>query len=255
MSSNSFLYMLDVAALIHTANFHVDVIFSAQNCSDDLTNEEIKIAFPLRVLDTAVFHLIGAKVEIAYGPCITIAGVSHVIVRGIGIHESAPGKPGLVRSTNHVGHRLGSDGDAISVFASSYVWIDHCYLARCLDGLIDVIHASTAITISNNYFQQHDELMYTIGGSANPTILSEGNYFTAPNDPYFKQVTKRDTDAHRKNWKWRSSRDIFQNGAYFVPSGWGTCSPGYTPAQYFGVAPGGLVPALTSDSGPWHQYS
>ncbi|KAK6932760.1 hypothetical protein RJ641_002384 [Dillenia turbinata] len=80
---------------------------------------------------------------------------------------------------------------------------------------------------------------------ADPTILSEGNYFTAPNDPYFKQVTKIDTDAYRKNWKWRSSRDIFQNGAYFVPSGSGTCSPDYTPAQ----APEGLVPALASDAG------
>ncbi|KAK6917775.1 Pectate lyase [Dillenia turbinata] len=244
----------------------------------------------------------GPKVEIAYGPCITIAGVSHVIVHGISIHDCTPGKPGLVRSTpNHVGHRLGSDGDAISVFASSYVWIDHCYLARCADSLIDVIHASTAVTISNNYFQQHDEVMllghndqyiadkimrvtvvynhfgrglvqrmprvrfgyahvannkydewleYAIGGSADPTILSEGNYFTAPNDPNLKQVTKRDTNAYWKNWKWRSSKDIFHNGAYFVPSGWGTCSPAYTPAQHFSVAPGGLVPALTSDAGP-----
>ncbi|KAK6932762.1 Pectate lyase [Dillenia turbinata] len=193
----------------------------------------------------------GAKVEIAHGPCITIADVSHVIVHGISIHDCTPGKPGLVRSTpNHVGHRLGSDGDAITVFASSYVWIDHCYLARCFDGLIDRmprVRFGYAHVANNKY----DEwLMYAIGGSADPTILSEGNYFTAPNDPYFKQVTKRDTDAYWKNWKWRSSRDIFQNGAYFVPSGWGTCSPGYTPAQYFSVAPGGLVPALTSDSGP-----
>lgn len=30
--------------------------------------------------------------------------------------------------------------------------------------------------------------MYAIGGSANPTILSEGNYFIAPNNPNAKQV-------------------------------------------------------------------
>lgn len=101
----------------------------------------------------------GAKVEIAYGPCISIQGVSHVIIHGISIHDCKPGKSGLVRSTTmHVGHRLGSDGDAISIFTSSHVWIDHCFLASCTDGLIDVIHASTAITISNNYFSHHDKV-------------------------------------------------------------------------------------------------
>jgi len=84
----------------------------------------------------------GAKVEIAYGPCITVQGVSHVIIHGISIHDCKPGKSGLVRSSpTHVGRRGGSDGDGISVFASSNVWIDHCFLARCADGLIDVIHA------------------------------------------------------------------------------------------------------------------
>ena len=101
----------------------------------------------------------GARVAIANGPCITIQGVSHVIVHGISIHDCKPGEAGMVRSTpDHVGYREGSDGDAISIFASSNIWIDHCFLARCTDGLVDVIHASTAVTISNNYFTQHDKV-------------------------------------------------------------------------------------------------
>lgn len=101
----------------------------------------------------------GAKVEIAYGPCITVQGVSHVIIHGISIHDCKPGKAGLVRDTvSHVGQRHGSDGDAIAIFASSYIWVDHCFLARSTDGLIDIIHASTAVTISNNYFSQHDKV-------------------------------------------------------------------------------------------------
>lgn len=101
----------------------------------------------------------GAKVEIAYGPCITIQDAIHVIIHGISIHDCTPGKPGLVRSSPvHVGHRQGSDGDAISVFASSYVWIDHCKLSHCYDGLVDVTHASTAVTISNSYFINHDKV-------------------------------------------------------------------------------------------------
>ncbi|XP_041028383.1 putative pectate lyase 2 [Juglans microcarpa x Juglans regia] len=244
----------------------------------------------------------GAKVDIANGPCITVQNVSHVIIHGISIHDCKPGKAGLVRSSpTHVGDRQGSDGDAISIFASSHVWIDHCFLSRCTDGLIDVIHASTAVTISNNYFSQHDKvmllghndkfsadrtmrvtvvfnrfgagliermprvrfgyahvannkyeewLMYAVGGSADPTILSEGNYFIASSTSFAKQVTKREAGGAWKNWKWRSSRDVFVNGAYFVPSGWGSCSPVYTRTQSFDVAHGLMVPALTSDAGP-----
>ncbi|KAG6755767.1 hypothetical protein POTOM_039172 [Populus tomentosa] len=243
----------------------------------------------------------GAKVEIAYGPCITIQGVSHVIIHGISIHDCKPGKSGRVISTpTHVGKRGGSDGDAIAIFASSNVWIDHCYLARCTDGLIDVIRASTSITISNNYFSQHDKVMllghndgytadkvmkvtiafnrfgsgliermprvrfgyahvannrydewqmYAIGGSANPTIFSEGNYFIARNGNS-KQVTKREVKNGWTNWKWRSSKDVFMNGAYFVQSGYGSCAPLYSKTQSFTVAPGSLVPALTSGAGP-----
>ncbi|KAL0012302.1 hypothetical protein SO802_007410 [Lithocarpus litseifolius] len=244
----------------------------------------------------------GAKVEIAYGPCITVQGVSHVIIHGISIHDCKPGKSGLVRSSpTHVGHRRGSDGDAISIFASSYVWVDHCFLAHCTDGLIDIIHASTAITISNNYFSQHNKVMllghndnftadkimritiafnhfgaglvqrmprvrfgyahvannkyeewrmYAIGGSSNPTIFSEGNYFVASNLRFSKQVTKREASNGWKNWKWRSSKDVFLNGAYFVQSGWGNCDPYYSQAQSFVVANGLMVPALTSSAGP-----
>ncbi|TKY50866.1 pectate lyase 16 [Spatholobus suberectus] len=61
--------------------------------------------------------------------------------------------------------------------------------------------------------------MYAIGGSANPTIFSEGNYFMASNDSAAKQVTKRETTEKWNNWKWSSFQDEFLNGAYFVPSG------------------------------------
>ncbi|XP_061345534.1 putative pectate lyase 2 [Gastrolobium bilobum] len=243
----------------------------------------------------------GAKVEITNGPCITIQGVSHVIIHGISIHDCKPGEAAMVRSTpEHVGHRQGSTGDAICIFASSNIWIDHCFFSRSADSLIDVIHASTAVTISNNYFTHHDEvmllghsdeysadrimrvtvafnhfasglvermprvrfgyahvvnnyyngwLMYAIGGSADPTIFSEGNYFIASNATAAKEVTKRES-GNWNYWKWRSFQDEFLNGAYFVPSGYGSCNPLYSPAQTFVAAPASLVPSLTLNAGP-----
>ncbi|EFJ32208.1 hypothetical protein SELMODRAFT_407495 [Selaginella moellendorffii] len=102
----------------------------------------------------------GANVEIAHGPCITIQYVSHVIVHGIAVHDCKPGGPAMVRSsTTHFGWRTVSDGDGISIFGSNNIWVDHCTLARCTDGLIDAIMASTDITISNNHFSDHDKVM------------------------------------------------------------------------------------------------
>jgi pectate lyase len=62
-------------------------------------------------------------------------------------------------SPGHYGWRTRSDGDGVSIFTASHIWVDHCTLSSCTDGLIDVIHESTAITISNNYMSHHDKVM------------------------------------------------------------------------------------------------
>jgi len=51
------------------------------------------------------------------------------------------------------------DGDAIRLVASTKVWIDHNTLYKCEDGLIDVTLGSTNVTISNNWFRDHDKVM------------------------------------------------------------------------------------------------
>ncbi|KAI3717459.1 hypothetical protein L1987_69093 [Smallanthus sonchifolius] len=93
--------------------------------------------------------------------------------------------------------------------------------------------------------------IYAIGGSANPTILSQGNRFVAPNERHLKQVTIRNNakEEEWKNWNWRSEKDVFENGAYFVASG---SDPQLTPEQQahmIEVAPGSDVPQLTSCAG------
>ncbi|CAK9140945.1 unnamed protein product, partial [Ilex paraguariensis] len=63
-------------------------------------------------------------------------------------------------------------------------------------------------------------------------------------------VTKREGKGGWKGWKWRSAKDKFVNGAYFVQSGWGSSAPLYSRTQSFTVAEGSMVPALTSNAGP-----
>ncbi|KAJ6821382.1 putative pectate lyase 5 [Iris pallida] len=244
----------------------------------------------------------GASVHIADGPCITVQYATNVIIHGLHIHDCRPGGNAYVRdSPRHYGWRTVSDGDGVSIFGGSHVWVDHCSLSSCHDGLVDAIHGSTAITISNNYLTHHDKVMllghsdalvsdknmqvtiafnhfgegliqrmprcrhgyfhvvnndythwemYAIGGSAAPTINSQGNRFLAPNDRSAKEVTKREDTAERqwKKWNWRSEGDLMLNGAFFTPSGVGASSS-YARASSLGARPSSRVGTITVSAG------
>ncbi|CAI0442566.1 unnamed protein product, partial [Linum tenue] len=229
----------------------------------------------------------GASVHITGNGCLTLQYVSHVIIHNIRIFNCKP-------------YRGRSDGDGISLFGAQNVWIDHCTLSSCTDGLIDAIMGSTGITISNNYFSHHNEVMlmghddkyaldtgmqvtiafnrfgealvqrmprcrrgyihvvnndftywqmYAIGGSASPTINSQGNRYIAPADADAKEVTKRvDTSEDWTDWNWRTDGDIMVNGAFFVPSGAGM-SVQYEKASSLDPKSAGLVDQLTLNAG------
>lgn len=102
----------------------------------------------------------GANVRIAYGAGITIQFVRNVIIHNLHIHDvSASGGGNIRDAVDHVGFRTRSDGDGISIFGSSKVWIDHVSMSNCHDGLVDAIMGSTAITISNSHFTRHNEVI------------------------------------------------------------------------------------------------
>ncbi|KAG6665583.1 hypothetical protein I3843_02G148300 [Carya illinoinensis] len=244
----------------------------------------------------------GANVHIVGNGCITLQYVSNVIIHNIHVHHCKPsGNTNIRSSPTHVGWRGKSDGDGISISGARLIWIDHCSLSYCTDGLIDAIMGSTGITISNNYFSHHNDVMllghndryaldsgmqitiafnhfgdalvqrmprcrrgyihvvnndftqwemYAIGGSANPTINSQGNRYNAPPDQNAKEVTKRvDTDQNEwTSWNWRSEGDIMVNGAFFVPSGAGL-GPQYAMASSVEPKAAGLIDQLTMNAG------
>ncbi|KAG6423873.1 hypothetical protein SASPL_114278 [Salvia splendens] len=102
----------------------------------------------------------GFNVEIANGLCITIQGVTNIIVRDIYIHDCVQAGNAVVTDVpQHYKLRGISDGDGISIFGARDVWIDHCTLSHCHDGLIDVVSGSTAIRVSNNCMFEHSEVM------------------------------------------------------------------------------------------------
>ncbi|KAG6501270.1 pectate lyase-like [Zingiber officinale] len=245
----------------------------------------------------------GFNVRIIGGAGITLQYIHNIIISNIHIQDIKPGNGGMIRDSEvHWGFRTRSDGDGISIFGASNIWIDHVSMDNCGDGLIDAIMGSTAITISNSHFTQHNDvmlfgasdayspdailqitlafnhfgrglvqrmprcrwgfvhvvnndythwLMYAIGGSQHPTILSQGNRFIAPPNIFAKEVTKREYSPENvwKNWNWTSDGDLFQNGAVFIPSGVTPDKDGFLLKDLIKAKPGAFVTRLTRYSG------
>ncbi|KAF6171500.1 hypothetical protein GIB67_018024 [Kingdonia uniflora] len=252
------------------------------------SNMQIKLKEKLIIKSFKTIDGRGANVEIVGKGCLAVEFVSNIVIHNIHIHHCVP-------STGS----QKSDGDGISIIGSNHIWVDHCSLSYCRDGLIDVTEGSTAVTISNNYFTNHDKVMllghsdkfeadsgmqvtvafnhfgqnlvermprcrhgyfhvvnndytqwkeYAVGGSANPTINSQGNRYYAPDNSNLKQVTAR-MDADEKEWSrwnWRSDQDILVNGAFFVQSGGGKQ---YAKASSMDVKSPELIDSLTANAG------
>ncbi|RYP63277.1 hypothetical protein DL771_009348 [Monosporascus sp. 5C6A] len=104
------------------------------------------------------------------GPAVVVvdgklSGVAKVQVTS---NKSIVGKPGSstylppVAENMKISKALADYGDGITVQQSSNVWIDSCDLSGDLDhnkdyhdGLIDVVHASEWVTISNTYMHDY----------------------------------------------------------------------------------------------------
>ncbi|XAR50086.1 Pectate lyase [Bertholletia excelsa] len=248
----------------------------------------------------------GARVFIVGGAGLTLQYVTNVIVHGLYIKNIKSGSGGMIRdSPEHYGFRGQSDGDGVSIFGSSNLWLDHLSMTNCADGLIDAIMGSTGITISNCHFTHHNDvmllgahntdmqdkmmqvtlafnhfgkglvqrmprirlglvhvvnndythwLMYAVGGSANPTIISHGNRYLAPKNSFAKEITKREytEESEWKSWVWKSEGDFFVNGAFFVESGIPDQSKMIELSSLITAKPGSMASTLTRYAGAIH---
>ncbi|KAA8540736.1 hypothetical protein F0562_024345 [Nyssa sinensis] len=195
----------------------------------------------------------GASVHIAGGPCITIQFVTNIIIHGLHIHDCKQGgnAMAITISNNYMTHHdkvmLLGHSDSFVKDKSMQVTIAFNHfgeglvqrMPRCRHGYFHVVN--------NDY--THWE-MYAIGGSAAPTINSQGNRFLAPDNRFSKEVTKHEVapQSEWRNWNWRSEGDLLLNGAYFTPSGAGASSS-YAKASSLGARPSSLVGSITMAAG------
>ncbi|XP_006655782.2 pectate lyase-like [Oryza brachyantha] len=112
-------------------------------------------------------------------------------------------------------------------------------MPRCRFGFFHVVN--------NDYTHW---MMYAIGGNMNPTIISQGNRFRAPDDGELKEVTKREYTAYEeyKEWVWKSQGDLFLNGAFFNQSG-GRNERRYDQLDFIPAKHGSYVGQLTQFAG------
>ncbi|CAN1269823.1 Probable pectate lyase 15 [Linum perenne] len=209
----------------------------------------------------------GVNVHIAYGACLTIQFVTNVIIHGLHIHDCKPTGNAMVRSSpTHYGWRSMADGDAVSIFGSSHIWVDHNSLSNCADGLVDAVMGSTAITISNNFFTHHNEVIllghsdsYVRDKQMQVTIaynhFGEGLIQRMPRcrHGYFHVVNNDYT-----HWEMYAiggsanptinSGDLLLNGAYFTGSGT-RAGASYARASSLGAKPSSLVGMMTGTAG------
>ncbi|XP_020263169.1 probable pectate lyase 16 [Asparagus officinalis] len=120
----------------------------------------IKLRRPLLVSSYTAIDGRGANVRIENGDGFLLREVKNVIIHGLNFHHNQPTTAGpVVGPGGAVDDHGKSDGDAISIMHSNNIWIDHNTLSQGQDGLIDVTHGSTNVTISNNWFMDHDKVM------------------------------------------------------------------------------------------------
>jgi pectate lyase len=94
---------------------------------------------------------------IQFGSNKTVDGRGAAVrVRNYGFTISAGDSNVIVTNLTFIGNRMGSNNDAFQIAdAAQKIWIDHCDLSNYGDGLIDITHGATEVTVSWSVFSVH----------------------------------------------------------------------------------------------------
>ena len=123
-------------------------------------NMHITLQRPLLINSFTTIDGRGVDIHITGSSCLLVYQVIDVIIHGLRIHHCKSQPPSSVMGPNSKVILLGQmDGDAIWLVTARKVWINHNTLYECQDGLLDVTHGSTDVTIFNNWFKNQDKIM------------------------------------------------------------------------------------------------
>lgn len=81
-------------------------------------------------------------------------GVSNIVIRNLTIRDAR---------------------DAIALRGTHHVWVDHCQLSDCGDGLLDITNQSDFVTVSWTRFSDHHKTMLINSGTSKPEDMGHLN--------------------------------------------------------------------------------
>ncbi|UCD49878.1 MAG: hypothetical protein JSW27_20405 [Phycisphaerales bacterium] len=96
---------------------------------------------------------VGASAKIN-GAELNMNGVANIIIRNLTISDAR---------------------DAIALRRTHHVWVDHCDLSACGDGLLDITHQSDYVTVSWTRFSKHHKTMLINSGTSQPEDMGHLN--------------------------------------------------------------------------------
>ncbi|OLN87009.1 Pectate lyase B [Colletotrichum chlorophyti] len=103
---------------------------------------------------------ITGDVKVKVGSNKSIIGAAGSSITGVGLYVNKA--ENVILRNLKISKVKATAGDAIGIQASSKVWVDHCDLSSdkdhgkdYYDGLLDITHASMAVTVSNTYIHDH----------------------------------------------------------------------------------------------------
>lgn len=125
----------------------------------------------------------------------TIIGAAGSSLTGVGLRVKK--ESNVIIRNMKISKVLADAGDAITIQASSNVWIDHCDLSSdqdhdkdYYDGLADVTHGSDYVTISNTYFHDHWKASL-VGHSDSNADEDTGNLIVTYANNYWSNINSR----------------------------------------------------------------
>lgn len=125
----------------------------------------------------------------------TVIGAAGSSLTGVGLRVKKASNV-IIRNMK-IAKVLADAGDAISIQASTNVWVDHCDLSSDMDhdkdyydGLCDVTHASNYVTISNTYFHDHWKASL-VGHSDSNGDEDTGNLIVTYANNYWSNINSR----------------------------------------------------------------
>jgi pectate lyase len=119
-----------------------------------------KAAEPYVILVDGSLSASGSKYVVVASNKSIIGTGSGAVFEGFGI-DIRDGKNIIIRNLTIKNARP----DAIAMRNTHHVWIDHCDLSKCADGLIDFTHGSNYLTVSWTKLHDHDKVALANGGS------------------------------------------------------------------------------------------